>query len=363
MATFTILVLLSGTASAENIANDTHITTTTQQADYNGNASSYILHVGAISNVLLDVYGATSYAWANDQQAPYAYGEGLPLVVRLLNGSLLDGLLNVTSTDDQGYVTGGIQPENLPSLLQQLGLTVGALEGSANTTTRPPQASGGSSVASLRLTLLLIEIINAGLIHSNSSVTPIGETLISTTNAGTADVISILNGLLEIYALDVSATASANGQLGGANATYNWTVADIELAGQSILHNLTINGVVELPGILRIALGDKTEQAAADGTYAHASGNALVIDLLNLIPGSVVTLTLGHAEATAQTPQANADLAITKNATSNGLQVTFTVTATNQGPNTAQNAWVNDTITCEGLTYQYISSNATPRIL
>lgn len=355
----------SSTTGASNFTSDNITSTVTIQdntsttPDYNGNASSYVLHVGAIPDVLLDVYGATSYAWANDQQSPYAYGEGCPLVVRLLDGNLLSGLLNVTSTDDQGYVSGGLRPEDLPPLLQTLGLTVGALEGSANTTTHPPQASGGSSIASLKLDLLLINIITTGIIHSNSSVRPVNETLISSTNAGTADVISILNGLLEIYALDVNAIASANGQPGGASAKYNWTVADITLAGVSILSNLTANGVVELPGTLRIALGDKTEQASNDGTYAHASGDALRIDLLSLVPGSVVTLSLGHAEATAQVPQANADIGVAKNATSNGFQVTFTVTATNYGPNTAQNAYVNDTITCQGLTYQYISHNVS----
>ena len=322
---------------------------------YSGNASSFVLNVGAIPGILLDIYAGKSSAWADSQVIPYSEGEGIPLEVRLLTGDLLAGLLNVNSTGDQGLVTGRILPSNLPSLLQLLGLNVGALVGVADSSTNPPEASGGSSLVSLQLSLLnLIQIINLGVINADSSVTPDFDTgaLTSSSSVGSTANILVLGGLLEINALDVHATATANGEPGGASAIYDWTVADIKLLGISILDQLRINGVVQIPGVLRIALGDKTEITSLDGTHAFASGDALNIELLNLIPGyELLTLTLGHAQAEASVPLGGldvrtADLGIDKvvnTLTPNYMdEVVFTLTAHNYGPDDATNVQVTD---------------------
>ncbi|EKF85053.1 carboxypeptidase regulatory-like domain-containing protein [Methanobacterium formicicum] len=322
---------------------------------YSGNASSYVLNVGAIPGILLDIYAGKSSAGVDSQVIPYSEGEGIPLEIRLLGGDLLAGLLNVNSTGDQGLVTGGILPSNLPSLLQLLGLNVGALVGVADSSTNPPGAIGGSSLVSLQLSLLnLIQIINLGVINANSSVTPDFDTgaLTSSSSVGSTANILVLGGLLEINALDVHATAFANGEVGGASAIYDWTVADIKLLGISILDQLQINGVVQIPGVLRIALGDKTEITSPDGTHAFASGDALNIELLNIIPGyELLTLTLGHAQAEASVPLGgldvgNADLGIDKavnTLTPNYMdEVVFTLTAHNYGPDDATNVHVTD---------------------
>ncbi|MBI4812887.1 MAG: DUF11 domain-containing protein, partial [Methanobacterium sp.] len=281
--------------------------------------------------------------------------EGIPLEVSLLTGDLLAGLLNVNSTCDQRLVTGGILPSNLPSLLQLLGLNVGALVGVADSSTNPPEASGGSSLVSLQLSLLnLIQIINLGVITADSNVTPDFNTgaLTSSSSVGSTANIAVLGGLLVIEAFDVHATAVANGEPGGASAIYDWTVADIRLLGISILDQLRISGVVELPGVLRIALGDETEVTSPDGTHAFASGDALNIELLNLIPGyELITLTLGHAEAEASVPlggldAGTADLGIDKvvdTLTPNYMEeVVFTLTAHNYGPDDATKVQVTD---------------------
>nr|WP_319372643.1 carboxypeptidase regulatory-like domain-containing protein [uncultured Methanobacterium sp.] len=322
---------------------------------YSGNASSYVLNVGAIPGILLDIYAGKSSAWVDSNGIPYSEGEGIPLEVRLLAGDLLAGLLNVNSTGDQGLVTGGILPGNLPSLLQLLGLNVGALVGVADSSTNPPEASGGSSLVSLQLSLLnLIQIINLGVINANSSVIPDFDTgtLTSSSSVGSTANILVLGGLLEINALDVHATAIANGEPGGASAIYDWTVADIKLLGISILDQLRINGVVQIPGVLRIALSDKTEITSPDGTHAFASGDALNIELLNIIPGyELLTLTLGHAQAEASVPLGGldvgtADLGIDKvvnTLTPNYMEeITFTLTAHNYGPDDATNVQVTD---------------------
>lgn len=150
-----------------------------------------------------------------------------------------------------------------------------------------------------------MQLINLGLITSNSSVSPDFNTgtLYTSSRTGTIDTISVLNGTLTIDALNVNATAIANGKPGGASALYNWSVADIKLLGTSILDQLRLNGFVELPGVLRIAIGNKTEVVSPDGTYAFAWGDALIIELFNVLPGyQLITLTLGHAEATASVP-------------------------------------------------------------
>ncbi len=333
---------------------------------YSGNASGYILNLGALSDILLDLYAGKSSAWVNSTASPYATGGGTPLEVKLLNGSLLSGLLDVYSSGDEGAKIGGINPENLPALLQALGLEVGLITAQGNSSTNPPQSSGGSDVASVELSLVqLIDVINLNLISSNSAVTPNFNTgaLVSSSGNGVTS-ISLLGGVLVIDALQSTATASANGNPGGAIADFHWSVADIKLLGFSILEELTLNGQVNLPGILTISLGTEEEYTSADGTLARASGNALNIELLGLLLGGV-KLTLGHAEAAAQVPVGgldgiNADIGITKTVDKSianlGDLLHYTITVTNNGPDSISGLTVKDILPA-GL--QLVSSSGT----
>jgi len=315
---------------------------------YSGNASSYVLNVGVLPQVLLDLYAGKSSSWVNSTVSPYASSVDTPLEIKLLNGSLLSGLLDVNSTDDQGTVIKGILPSNLPTLLQVLGLKVGLLNATANSSTHPPAANGGSSVASVDLNLLnLIPVLNLGLINSSTSVTPNANVtaVTSTSGNGVAD-ITLLGGVLQIKALQVTATATANGQPGGASANFKWSVADILLNGKSILSELTAKLSVELPGVLNISIGNPVINIAADGTSASVSGDAINVELLGLLLGGV-KLTIGHADAAAHfAADAKADLSLTKtvdDATPQYQQnVTFTLTAHNNGPATATNVAVTD---------------------
>ncbi|MEN6292897.1 MAG: hypothetical protein ABFD07_12890 [Methanobacterium sp.] len=315
---------------------------------YSGNASSYVLNVGVLPQVLLDLYAGKSSSWVNSTVSPYASSVDTPLEIKLLNGSLLSGLLDVNSTDDQGTVIKGILPSNLPTLLQVLGLKIGLLNATANSSTHPPAANGGSSVASVDLNLLnLLPVLNLGLINSSTSVTPNANVtaVTSTSGNGVAD-ITLLGGVLQIKALQVTATATANGQPGGASANFKWSVADILLNGKSILSELTAKLSVELPGVLNISIGNPVINIAADGTSASVSGDAINVELLGLLLGGV-KLTIGHADAAAQfAADAKADLSLTKtvdDATPQYQQnVTFTLTAHNNGPATATNVAVTD---------------------
>jgi len=315
---------------------------------YSGNASSYVLNVGVLPQVLLDLYAGKSSSWVNSTASPYASSADTPLEIKLLNGSLLSGLLDVSSTGDQGTVNGGILPSNLPALLQVLGLKIGLLNATANSSTHPPAANGGSSVASVDLNLLnLLPVLNLGLINSSTSVTPNANvTAVTSTSGNEVADITLLGGVLQIKALQVTATATANGQPGGASANFKWSVADILLNGKSILSELTAKLSVELPGVLNISIGNPVTTIAADGTSASVSGDAINVELLGLLLGGV-KLTIGHADAAAQfAADAKADLSLTKtvdDATPQYQQnVTFTLTAHNNGPATATNVAVTD---------------------
>ena len=337
---------------------------------YNGSASSTIINIGALANILLELNVGKTSAWVDTENIPYSEAHGTPLEVKLLTGNLLEGLLNVDSVGGQGYVTGGISPSNLPVLLGILGINAGLLGANANSTVDPSQATGSSSLASLDLSpplLLFLQIINLGLINSNSSVIPDfnNGALTSSANCGTVQDISLLNGLLVIHALNVNTTASANGTPGGAYAKFDWNVADIELAGVSILSNLKLNGVVEIQGVLRISLGTGNEITSPDGTYAKASGSALSVDLLNLIPGSLLTLNIGTVMAEASVPLGGLnpttnDLSVQKTVDKDVANyeelLNYTITAHNNGPDNATNVLVHD-ILPTGVTWISDDSN------
>ena len=193
----------------------------------------------------------------------------------------------------------------------------------------------------------MLPVLNLGLINSSTSVTPNANVtaVTSTSENGVAD-ITLLGGVLQIKALQVTATATANGQPGGASANFKWSVADILLNGKSILSELTAKLSVELPGVLNISIGNPVINIAADGTSASVSGDAINVELLGLLLGGV-KLTIGHADAAAQfVADAKADLSLTKtvdDATPQYQQnVTFTLTAHNNGPATATNVAVTD---------------------
>ncbi len=346
---------------------------------YSGSASSYVLNVGALPDILADIYAGKSSAWVNSTSLNYSKGGGTPLEVKLLTASLLSGLLNVYSTGNEGAKVGGILPSSNSSLLSSLkllGIDVGLLSAASNSSANPPSASGSGEVASLDVGIKLLQLLdvltlNADVINANSSVTPDFNTgiLISTSSAGVANIALTLLGipLLQIEALQSNAVASVSGKHGGATAKFTWKVADIKALGISILNNLTLNGHVNIGllglNILTLSLGSIESTTSADGTYARASGDALRLQVLGLLGGGLVNLIIGHAEAEAQVPAGGlhvntSDLEITKivdNTHPNYLQnVTYTIKVHNYGPDAAAGVTVTDKIP-DGL--KFISSN------
>ena len=343
---------------------------------YRGSASSYVLNVGALPDILADIYAGKSSAWVNSTSLNYSKGGGTPLEIKLLTASLLSGLLDVYSTGDEDSKVGGLLPSNNGSLLSSLkllGLDVGLLSADSNSSAATPQASGSSEVASLNVgiqLLLSILSLNVDLVNSNSSVAPNFSTgaLVSSSNAGVTDITLTLLGipLLQIHALQSSATASVNGKSGGASANFNWQVAYIKLLGITIdLDDLRLG--VGIPGILTLSLGGQETNTAADGTYAKASGDALQLQVLGLLGGGLINLVIGHAEAEAQVPVGGlhvntSDLEVNKtvnNTHPKYLQnVTYTIKVHNNGPDAAAGVTVTDKLP-NGLKFLSASGNGT----
>ena len=49
---------------------------------YSGNASSYVLNVGVLPQVLLDLYAGKSSSWVNSTASPYASSADTPLEIK-----------------------------------------------------------------------------------------------------------------------------------------------------------------------------------------------------------------------------------------------------------------------------------------
>lgn len=283
---------------------------------YSGSASSKILNIGAIPGVLLDVTAGKSEVKVDtkgENTNHYAEAKGTPLEVKLLNGSLLEGLLTVTSVGNEGKKEGGINPENLPVLLKDLGLTVGVLTAGADSSTTPPRAESSSGVASLKLgpVLHFPEILEAGLIKTKSSLKPdfASGTLESSSGIVEDEPVNIffLGDTLKIEGLRVRATAKVNDKPGGAKADFDWSADKIILKDpitgeeKSILSELKAQSEVSLPGVLKVSLGQEQEVANLDGTYAKASGHALKVQFLGSLLDGVI-IEIGNAGAEAKVP-------------------------------------------------------------
>ena len=329
---------------------------------YSGNASSYVLNVGALPQILLDIYAGKSSAWVNSSSTTYSKGSGSSLEIKLLTASLLSGLLDVYSTGNDGYKTGGLLPAHnstLNKILNNLGLNIGLLSAESNSSANPPYASGTSTLASIDLDITLLKALhilslNVDTIDSSSSVIPNFNTgvLVSTSKAGVANITVTLLGekLLEIEALQTSAIASVNGKPGGASATFNWKVASVKLLGANVTLDQLKAGI-SIPGILTLSLGGQKTTTSADGTYAKVSGDALRLQVLEILGGGLVNLIIGHVEAEAQVPigglhLTTSDIEISKtvnNAHPNYLQnVKYIIKIHNNGPDAATGVTVTD---------------------
>jgi uncharacterized repeat protein (TIGR01451 family) len=345
---------------------------------YSGNASSYVLNIGALPKILLDIYAGKSSAWANSNSTTYSTGGGSSLEIKLLTASLLSGLLDVYSTGNEGYKSGGLLPttnSTLNKILNNLGLNIGLLSAESNSSANPPSASGTSTLASIDLDITLLKALhilslNVGAVGSSSSVIPDFNTgiLLSTSKAGVANITVTLLGdkLLEIEALQTSATASVNGKPGGASATFNWHVASVKLLGATVTLDQLKAGI-EIPGILTLSLGSQKTNTSADGTYAKVSGDALRLQVLDILGGGLVNLIIGHVEAEAQVPVGGlhvntSDLEVTKtvnNTHPNYLQnITYTLKVHNNGPDTAAGVIVTDKLPA-GLKFISANGNGT----
>ena len=266
------------------------------ETSFSGRASTRVLNVGAIPGVLLDVSVGKAYSWISSDNAPYSRGRATPLEVKLLGGNLLSSLLTVESIGE-GKKEGGVQLNNLPASLKLLGIDAGVLAAEAQTGKTPETARSKSTLTSLKVgTLLVSSLVNTTLIDARTNV----KQEISTAKINPVD-ISLLGGVLQVEALQVFASASATGKESGADASFDWSVADIKINGKSVLGNLRASGKVEVPGVLKLSLGSSDINVKKDGTYASVAGSALLVEVLNVVPGSAVRVAIGEASAVSST--------------------------------------------------------------
>ena len=139
-------------------------------------------------------------------------------------------------------------------------------------------------------------------------------------------------------------------------------MASVKLLGANITLDQLKAGI-SIPGILTLSLGSQKTTTSADGTYAKVSGDALRLQVLDILGGGLVNLIIGHVEAEAQVPVGGlhlttSDIEISKtvnNAHPNYLQnVKYTIKIHNNGPDAATGVTVTDKLPT-GL--KFISSN------
>lgn len=120
-----------------------------------------------------------------------------------------------------------------------------------------------------------------------------------------------LVGLLPVTVdlIQATATATATGVPGGADATTSFNIAKIQVGLQTIQPVPNTPGtVIDVAGLVRLTIGVVSSSEAADGTTASASVDALVVE--SLLTGDRVVL--GHADATATSPLETPILGIRK---------------------------------------------------
>lgn len=135
--------------------------------------------------------------------------------------------------------------------------------------------------------------------------------VVTAEGSSSAAQASALVGLLPVTVdlIQATATATATGVPGGADATASFSIAKIQVGLQTIQPVPSTPGtVIDVAGLVRLTIGVVSSSESSDGTTASASVDALVVE--SLVTGDRVVL--GHADATATSPLEVALLGVRK---------------------------------------------------
>lgn len=285
-------------------------------------------------------------------------------------GNMVTYTLEVSNAGPSA-VTGAPVVDTLPAKLTNAtwtcftssGSSCGATNGTGNINTTVNLASGGN--ATFTLTAKVADDALGTLTNTASVSVPAGSTDPNTSNntaSDTDNVISLSN-------LRITKTATPTQPIPGAQFTYTITVTN---DGPSPVTGSTVTDTV--PGILSNV--SWTCAASSGSSCGNANGTGNINTTVNLVNGGTATFTLtaslpsnatgtitntatvsspsgvtdpdgGNNQATVtSTLQPNSDLSVTKvpNATTirAGDEVTYTITARNNGPSVANNVVVTD---------------------
>lgn len=164
---------------------------------------------------------------------------------------------------------------------------VNALGVAANVT--PAKSESASSVAGINVAGL----ITLGAVQAeNSGGKNAAGAMVADSHFHVAD-LNVL-GLVKVKALDAIVHAEANGAPGGAKATADTTVAQIEVAGIPI--TIKAGEVIEIPGIARVALNASSTSVDPQGKTAKASAGVLEVTLLSALLNGI-SVKVGFVDA------------------------------------------------------------------
>ncbi|MBX6395400.1 MAG: S-layer homology domain-containing protein, partial [Alicyclobacillaceae bacterium] len=158
-----------------------------------------------------------------------------------------------------------------------------------------PSSQASTSMGSLRVPGLL----DLGALETSTSVETDESGVMVTTSRLRLAGISVA-GVLNIDELDVAVTASATGQAGGARASADMSAVKLSVLG--IPYEVQAGQVLNIPGVVRVSLGEVDKQEDPNGLSASISGSGLTIQLLSALFNGV-TLNIGAVRADARVPE------------------------------------------------------------
>ncbi|KWW96815.1 hypothetical protein TR75_12010 [Hydrogenibacillus schlegelii] len=258
---------------------------------FSGHARTQSLEISALSGLdILKVVAGLSEARLDNQVQPPAQASGVPVELTLLNGKL-------PLLASQSSAPPDTSDDQERSSASETGVTVGLLtaRSSAQWEKRDPVAAASTTTANLGIAGL----ITLGAIENSTAVkTSTDGSLSATARVHLAD-LSLLAGAIKIEAVDITATAIANGKPGGAQAKVDHAVARLRILG--IPYTISGGQVLNIPGVAKISLSEGQTATAPDGTSASATGSGLTIQLLGLLFNGV-TVQIGLADVAAAVP-------------------------------------------------------------
>jgi uncharacterized repeat protein (TIGR01451 family) len=297
---------------------------------------------------------------------PLAFSRALFLVLVLTLGEFTLGTFGTANADTTASSSAfgeSVDVQLLPLLgngIEVLSGPLPSVSGSA-----PPAYAKSNSLATVKVSATLLgQILKTGVLTVNATSPVPGSTSAyadATVNNLELDVVSsLLLNLLSIDATLIQSSANIGGVCGALTTKGTTTILGAVLGGQLGLgKTIQLNPAPNT--VLLNALGIKVvlnEQILTSSTNSHKlTVNAMHISFDNaplnigVLDGDVI---ISQSQAQLQCDPLKADLSLTKTASPDPVKVgedlTYTLTATNNGPDKATKVTVTDTLP-EGATF------------